>query len=332
MNAPAQFPRRRATRRGVPMIRLDLAYFYRLRATYDALRDAPGDVPVSDVWGTLYNAEGVTKALLEDPHVGITFRRAANPGWALYRTIAEITARDWEKQYTPYDRVQVRTLLASFETVLLSEFTVADAYFVVPKPGLDTASLISAGEVLFPSALPQKVPDAVADLREAGRCIAYELCTAAGFHLMRAVETVLRRYWEVVTGNKPKPKQRNIGTYLRGFKAMGCGDPKVIGALTQLKDLHRNVIIHTDEALTLDKAISLLGMARSVVDAMLDQIPEPPVEIPPPPPETAEFPAVTMATAAEAVAVDAADTESPDLDGVGGLLDEFLAKPDRSPN
>jgi hypothetical protein len=206
--------------------------------------------------------------------VGKTFRRAAGLGTQLYETIAAITERDWEAEYTHVDRAQILRLSSQFDTVLQSELSVADAYFVVPKPGLDTLSLVSQGEVLFPLSLPMKVPGAVADLREAGKCIAFELCTASGFHLMRAVETVLRRYWEVVTGNAAKPKQRNIGTYLRGFKALGCGDEKIIGALQQLKDLHRNVIIHTDEALTLDKAISLLGMARSVVDAMLDFIPE----------------------------------------------------------
>jgi hypothetical protein len=314
------------------MIRLDLAYFYRLRGSFEAVRGAAPDVPVSQVWGAIYNAETDIKSLLEDQQVGVTFRRAAANGWQLYRTLAEITSREWDKQYTQFDRAQVLQQLGAYETVLTSEFSVADAYFVVPKPGLDSPSLISRGEVLFPEALPRKVPAAIADLREAGRCIAYELCTAAGFHLMRAVETVLRRYWEVITGNAPKPKQRNIGTYLRGFKKLGCGDDKVIGALTQLKDLHRNVIIHTDEALSLDKAISLLGMARSVVDAMLDQIPEPPVEMPPPAVETPEFPNVSLETAAEYLTKHAETAnEAAEAKGLGSLLEELMGKPSGVP-
>ncbi len=91
---------------------------------------------------------------------------------------------------------------------------------------------------------------------------------------MRAVEAVLRGYWEVVTGNQPKPKQRSIGVYLAALIKLGCGNPKIIAALTQMKDLHRNVIIHPEETLDMDEAVALLGIANSVAAAMLKEMPE----------------------------------------------------------
>lgn len=169
--------------------------------------------------------------------------------------------------------------LDTFEAVLQSELAVADAYLVSEKPPYFTVRLIANGEVLFSADVATKVPDALPDLQSAGKCLAFELATACGFHTMRAMEAVLRRYWEVTTGNKPHPKQRSLGVYLRGLEDNKCGDAKVIAALKQIKDLHRNEISHPDQTLSVTEAISLVGMARSAVDAMLKVIPEPHFEL-----------------------------------------------------
>lgn len=276
---------------GGVMIRLDLSYFYRLALTLQSVKIARADHPVRDAWPLLWQAAQSIDQLFQDPTVGTTFRRAASTANELYSLLTEQTRRPWEEDYTAYDKARVEGLLDRFTTLLQAELAVADAYFVVQKRGLDTVALVSAGEVLFPPSLASKVPEAVADLREAGKCIAFELCTAAGFHLVRAVETVLRRYWEVETGNAPKPRQRNIGTYIRGLEGLNKGDEKILAALRQFKDLHRNVLTHTEVFLDTDKALSLLGIARSVVDAMLDQIPDKGGEAPAP--DEQSFPPLT---------------------------------------
>jgi hypothetical protein len=281
------------------MIRLDLSYFYRLALVFREAASADGNVAVSEIWLALYRAEQAIEILFNDRAMAGTFRRAHASGTSLYAEMREVRLRPWTEIYTDYDKARIDGLIDQFVTILQSELSVADAYYVVQKRGLDTIALVSEGEVLFPESLPEKVPEAIPDLREAAKCIAFELSTASGFHLMRVVESVIRRYWEVVTGNKPKPKQRNIGTYIRGLKAAKCGDEKVLAALQQLKDLHRNVITHTEAFLDVDKAVSLLGMCRSVVDAMLDEIPI--SIISPEPAVTAEFPSVPMSAAVAAL-------------------------------
>lgn len=136
--------------------------------------------------------------------------------------------------------------------------------------------------------LPRKVPEALNELREAGKCIAFEIPTAAAFHIYGAIELILRRYWTVTTGGRPNPKQRSIGVYLAALKKNDCGDPKVIAALEQLKDLHRNVVVHPDETLLGEDAIALVGMANSVAAAMLKALPY--VETNPPAPDDVSFP------------------------------------------
>jgi len=115
------------------------------------------------------------------------------------------------------------------------------------------------------------------DIREAGKSLAFELPTAAGFHLFRATESVLRKYYVHETGSTAPPKVRNIGVYLNALKIANKGDPKVRAALKQMTDLHRNPLIHPETILTLDEAIAIFGIARSAITAMLSVLPVQPL-------------------------------------------------------
>lgn len=173
------------------------------------------------------------------------------------------------------DVYSVLNAMDNFEPVLKAELHAADAYFVSKKGGYDTLDLISQAEVLFPPDLPDKVPEAVRDIQEAGKSIAFELGTAAGFHILRANEAVLLRYWDAVTGRAPRPKNRNLGNYIKKLDELKAGDEKVRATLRQIKDLHRNTLVHPEDVLTTDEAINLLGIIRSAVSAMLKSIPAP---------------------------------------------------------
>ena len=127
---------------------------------------------------------------------------------------------------------------------------------------------------MFPDELTTKVPDAIFDIKEAGKCMAFELPTAAGFHLHRAIEAVLHRYYDAVTDGTERPKTRNIGDYLKKMNEMNVGDSKVKSALKDLKDLHRNPLIHPEDSLeSIDDVIALLGSIHAVVVHMLKKIP-----------------------------------------------------------
>jgi len=78
--------------------------------------------------------------------------------------------------------------------------------------------LVEDETVFFSDSLSLKVPSAIDDLKQAMRCIAFELPTAAGFHLHRANESVLRCYWDSVTGGKARPKNGNMGIYLHELR------------------------------------------------------------------------------------------------------------------
>jgi len=134
-------------------------------------------------------------------------------------------------------------------------------------------SLLMAGEALFPIDLGIKVPEAIVDAREAAKALAYEVPTACGFHVFRVAESVLRKYYAHVTSGAPAPKVRNISVYLKAIKQTNKGDDKILAALKQMNDLHRNPLIHPEVILTPEEAIATLGIARSVITAMLAVLP-----------------------------------------------------------
>jgi hypothetical protein len=50
----------------------------------------------------------------------------------------------------------------------------------------------------------------------------------------------LRKYYSHVTGGAAAPKVRSLGVYITALKKAGKGDEKILAALKQMTDLHRN--------------------------------------------------------------------------------------------
>lgn len=231
--------------------------------------------PVSAHWGNLYSAQNSLEGFFANDWFWPAIKNSYDPGQRLLTAIKAVTAKNvTTDQINFIEAFQITHNLSEFDTVLKAELSNSDAYFVSGKGGYDTSTLIGNAEAIFSTGLAVLVPNAIPDIRESGKCLAYELGTAAGFHALRATEAVVRRYWEIVTQNKPHPKQRNLGNYLTKMEEFNVGDSKVISALRQIKDLHRNPLAHPEEYLTLDQAINLLGISRSAIGYMLPTIEE----------------------------------------------------------
>lgn len=172
-----------------------------------------------------------------------------------------------------YEAFNITSQAAQFKTAMLAELWIFPTYFVTQKESFDTLILLNNGETLFPADLKEKAPEAVFDIKEAGKALAYELPTAVGFHVFRATESVLRRYYTHVTGGTPLPKVRSIVVYVRAMQMQKRGDEKILSTLEQMAKLHRNPLIHPEVVLTTNEAIATAGIARSVVTAMLDVLP-----------------------------------------------------------
>ncbi len=161
-----------------------------------------------------------------------------------------------------------RHAAGSFENALLLELGRAPIFYVVPQGVYSTRALVNDASVVF-GALRSKLPQqALDDTMQAGRCLAFELSTAAGFHIARATEAVLKDYRLLFCGSSPVSK-RDWGHAIDALEKSPETDKRVVNALNQLRTLHRNPLIHPEETLTVVEAQSLWALCCSAIQAMV---------------------------------------------------------------
>jgi hypothetical protein len=263
------------------MQRTDGQYLYGLGHQIHSVATIKNGSTYGEILGTLWTAEQALAPFLNTSIYQLRYcqRNGQNLlSWVKHvsgKAFASDLAND---RISDADLAALKNSLSIFETNLASEFALMDTYLVAKKGGYDTADLIENGGALFQASLGIKVPGAVLDVRQATRCIAFEVPTAAGFHLHRANEAVLHAYFDAVRGSVEHPKDgnRNMGGYLALMDKNSLGDERVRTALRDIKNLHRNPLIHPDHSLeTVDEATDLLGAIRAAIGAMLPKIPEP---------------------------------------------------------
>lgn len=261
--------------RGRAVLRISLPWMIDVVQAVDNLSQVTKGNTYGQIWGFAYTARNQLEALFVQSLYGGSLHSSRQSANQLHQTLSRVVEADMADAVTDIDDWQIGHQREQFRTVFLAELGTLPCYFVAAKPPYDTDTLLDGGEALMPADLSQKVPEAAFDAKEAAKALAYELGTACGFHAFRLLESVVRRYYKEVTGGAAPPKQRNLGVYIRALTTAKA-NTKVVAALTQLKDLHRNPLAHPEVALLVDEAISILGMVRSAVAAMLNELPHPP--------------------------------------------------------
>jgi hypothetical protein len=256
------------------VIRISLPFLYRLAGELDAIANLRGGGKIIDSYTALLDAQIAIDGLLNNSVFSQLLRSCRESGNALLSSIEEIIINaDPNANLENYRAASLVHQFHQFEIALLAELGVIPTYLVTQKGGFETFTLLDWGNLLFPAELQQKVPEAIFDIQQAGKALAFELATAAGFHVFRATESILRRYYTHVTSGAAPPKVRSIAVYIRQLRAANVGNEVILATLDQMTRLHRNPLIHPEAVLTMDEAISTLGIARSAVTAMLQALP-----------------------------------------------------------
>ena len=156
--------------------------------------------------------------------------------------------------------------MSRFETVFADESPTFATYFVSQKRAYSTRHLIEKAENAFSDEIKEKLPaQCVFDIHEAGKCIAFELATAAGFHSVRALEALALDY---VNKRKLTPKHKDLGEYLRVLKENGA-DQRAITIVDQIRGMRRNPIVHPKDNLQLDDAITVFQLCTSAMNELV---------------------------------------------------------------
>jgi len=159
--------------------------------------------------------------------------------------------------------------LTRFETVLVEELGSLATYYVSQKSIYSTPFLIGKAENAFSEPVRSRLSEqCIRDIKEAGKCIAFELPTAAGFHAFRSLESVVLDYLDRLGKKPPKPYDRNLGKYIN-FLEENKADEKALSVLRQLKDLHRNPLFHPTDNLEIGEDIGVFNLVTTAIAALV---------------------------------------------------------------
>jgi hypothetical protein len=180
---------------------------------------------------------------------------------------------------------QVIDKAKTFETVLSEELLTISAYSASQKGIYSTSDLIDQASNIFPPSVLGKLSQSIIqEVNQAGRCLAFDISTATGFHMLRATEEVLHKYYLIVCEPKVQSKLDSWGAYIAALYKLTEQESqakenvknhvkKVLALLQQIKDQDRNIIMHPEISLSEDEAFILFEITKSSILAMADKLP-----------------------------------------------------------
>ncbi|MDP2355494.1 MAG: hypothetical protein Q8M31_05475 [Beijerinckiaceae bacterium] len=174
----------------------------------------------------------------------------------------------------------IKAAIREFETVFAEEMRETATYFV-PRRGIyHTPALVDAADETFPEEMrafiPQKAKD---DWKAAGRCLAFSLLSASGFHVARAVEACLESYYQLFSG-KPGETLHGWKAYIDALEKIAASNPtpcplkKTLTELDQMREDYRNPIVHPRVVLSESDARMLFANGESLIIAMAQELAE----------------------------------------------------------
>ncbi|HBM90429.1 MAG TPA: hypothetical protein DD400_00910 [Rhodospirillaceae bacterium] len=274
-----------------PMQHLNPYRFYELAAKLNALFVNTNQNRVTEMFAPLTEAQALLDGWIKgDEAYPVEMSKAE--GTRLLNKIGNIFNKYYIDQSTKQlkvptgeDRIDahemalVRALLEKFEIALAAEFNHAPVY-VAQKCGIyATFDLIEKASNCFGEETRVVIPEAA--LREfdvAGRALAFDLGSGAGMHLLRAIEIVLKKYYELFSGTKVNKNERSYAIYLKKLASLsdedgeGKPDKRLLQMLAQIKEQYRNPLVFPESEITMAQATGLFGLATAAITLMVEQI------------------------------------------------------------
>jgi hypothetical protein len=215
------------------------------------------------------------------PETSGVFGDCAEEAQRLVDRLSSLGAQASRDPIAAFEATAITTLLRDFELAFNKSLSRRNVFEVQQQGIYDSRLLVDAADRMFTDDIRQRFPErTVTDWKAAGRCLAFELATASGFHSVRATEAVIHQYYVTVTGDHAmKRKDRNWGAYVRNLNrhrklnADSKADPKLISLIDQIREHHRNVVIHPEEVLDQPAARALFSVCEGAIISLVQGTP-----------------------------------------------------------
>jgi hypothetical protein len=172
-------------------------------------------------------------------------------------------------EVTAAQAAEVREGANKLRDTLLAETGGFDAFVVTDKRYPIATLLKEPAKMMAPGVYDSLPTIAQYDFKEAGRCVAFELPTAAAFHLMRGTEDVLKFFYCQVI------KQRRAtlmwGPMIKSLreKKRNPPSPVLLNNLDNLRVGFRNPTQHPEKIYDIHEVQDLMSLSIDVVNRMI---------------------------------------------------------------
>lgn len=275
------------------MHQLNAYRFYELGAKLHQLFSAGDQARVADLFAPLTETQALLDSFIKgdvfipDSSKADASKLLAKIGDVFNRYFIDsstkrIKAPAGEDRVDTYEMSLIRTLVEKFEQALAAELNRAPTYLAGKRGIYSTYDLAENAEQIFSASVRAIVPEkAQKEFATAGRALVFGLGTASTVHTLRAIEIVLRLYYETFAGAPAAKNERNFAMYMKKLAAMAENEEKdkatrpdnrVIQMLAQIKGHYRNPLMVPETAVSLESATQLLGMASALISMMAEEI------------------------------------------------------------
>ncbi len=128
------------------------------------------------------------------------------------KLLMDSVEKTWQMLYTQstessaYYQFQIKAALQetarkakTFINILGADLEQLETYHVTQSGGYSTRLLVKSANLILPEAIRTVIDaEALLDIDESGKCLAFDCHTAASYHIMRALERVMKQFYTVV--------------------------------------------------------------------------------------------------------------------------------------
>lgn len=164
---------------------------------------------------------------------------------------------------------ELSAIMLALENIVFAEAQTKHHY-VTSERRYNLKYLLESPDKLFSDGVFHSLPELCKyDFIESFRCIAYEVPTAAAFHMLRSTEGVLKElYFSFVKRKRVKiPMWRNMLNHLEKKTRNKPPEP-LLEALDNIRKSYRNPTNHPEAVYTISQAEDLMGLCIDVVNKM----------------------------------------------------------------
>lgn len=186
----------------------------------------------------------------------------------------EYSAELFDKELPSWSWSHITRRIDTFRSVFEAECHDVDVYSVGQIAIYKTRDLVANASHKIPAEFREGMPqEALTEFDNAGRCLAFDLPTACGFHALRGTELVMDGYLKAFGVTR---KLVSWNEYIKAAEELANKDgsgpkpsKKVTAMLDRMKSLDRNPLMHPRDELDNAGADQLFSLATITVAEMI---------------------------------------------------------------